>query len=85
MSKNDLTPAQHELLRFVSHLEANRAYECLSVTLQNSIDGFQATEDDDKHHPMEGAPTAQTVESWAHIIRLLELIHNIAVEKLPTR
>lgn len=82
MSKNDLTPAQCQLLAFVSHLEAHEAYKCLSTTLQNSIDGFHAPDNDEypHDHPMEGGPTAITVQSWAHTIRLLEIIHDIAVE-----
>jgi len=71
-----LTPAQQELLSCCSHLEADKMYQQLSITLSCSIVNY-CKDDSDTY----GHPTIKTLEAWYFTLELMDCIHAISVEE----
>lgn len=74
VSTGQLTPAQIQLLDFISHLEASSIYESISTTLAMSISDFRDRDDSDS------GPTQKVLEAWFFTLELLRHIHLIAAE-----
>lgn len=74
LTKGQLTPAQIELLGFVSHLEAEGIYSHLHITLSMSIADFLERPDPEEH------PTKKVLEAWYFTLELLRHIHLVASE-----
>ena len=70
-----LTPAQANLLEFISHLEADSLYESLSTTLSVCISDYLDRPDPDEH------PTRKVLEAWYFTLQIMLHIHSVAAEK----
>ena len=70
LTTEQLTPAQVQLLDFVSHLDAGSLYESLHTMLSISIGKEN-----------EGFATPKAVSAWYFTFELLRHVHLIAAER----